>query len=67
MIKKLTFVGIVILSLCLLIFLTVIHLNNYGENFNKVIPLKVDLKHKDMKTIKAVDKALYESDELIYN
>lgn len=62
MIKKLTLISIVILSFCLIVALTVLHLNRYGENFNKVIPLKVTLKHEKMKTIKAVERALYESD-----
>lgn len=62
MIKKLTFISIVILSFCLIVTLTVLHLNRYGENFNEVVPLKVTLKHEKLKTIKAYGRALYESD-----
>ena len=62
-IKKTLFITLTVVLLFFTIcFLGVIHIYNYGENFNEKIPDFVEVSHKDMKTIKAVGKGLYESD-----
>lgn len=62
-IKKTLFITLsVVLVFFTICFLGVIHIYNYGEDFNEKIPDFVEVSHKDMKTIKAVGKGLYESD-----
>ena len=61
-IRKTFLITIFIITIILLfsIFGT-IYIYNYGEDFNEKTPDFVEVYHKDMKTIKAVGKGLYES------
>lgn len=52
---------ITLLSIICFTFIFVVYIYTYGTNFEKNIPMSVDITHNELKTIKAVGKGLYES------
>lgn len=60
--KILIILSTLILSLACFAFILSAYIYNYGTNFNEKIPLNIEVTHKELKTIKAVGKGLYESD-----
>lgn len=60
--KKLLIIIIIFIATLGCLSLFTIHIYNYGTSFNEKIPPTVKLNHKELKTIKAVGRGLYESD-----